>query len=216
MGCTVAASTPIANNNGRARMPKVVEPDASHTSSSAQRLERSVDVPRLEGCPVLRREHQTEGVGPCDLCVAELIKPMPPQDRNELRRQGHRGGPTPAAKTGPKPAPLRVSRATTTTTCMPANSKRPSCSPRTQTMCATVGTRPTTAHPIVATCPLSASTPTPTPASLANHPRRQKNKDWVPLTTSPPQPPRGDQLTIDLAPLVRQIAKAPRERVELA
>src|ERR1700736_3565171 len=43
----------------------------------------------------------------------------------------------------------------TTTTCMPASSKRPSCSPRTRTMCATVGTPPTTPHPIVATCPLS-------------------------------------------------------------
>jgi hypothetical protein len=55
---------------------------------------------------------------------------------------------------------------------------------------ATVGTPPTTAHPIVATCPLSASAPTPTPASLANHPRQQEKKDWVPLTTSAPQPER--------------------------
>jgi hypothetical protein len=31
----------------RTRMPKVVQSDASHTSSSAQRLERSVDVPGL-------------------------------------------------------------------------------------------------------------------------------------------------------------------------
>jgi hypothetical protein len=75
----------------RTRMPKVVQRDASHTSSSAQRLERSVDVPGLKRCPVLGREYQSERVGPCDLCVAELIESMPPQDRNELRRQRHRG-----------------------------------------------------------------------------------------------------------------------------
>ena len=73
-------------------MSKVVEPDASHASSSAQRLERSVDVPGLQRRPVLRREHQTKCVAPCDLCVAQLIKPMPPQDRHELLRQRYGGG----------------------------------------------------------------------------------------------------------------------------
>jgi creatinine amidohydrolase len=33
---------------------------------------------------------------------------------------------------------------------------------------------------------LSTLAPTPTSASLANHPRQQKEKDWVPLTTSAP------------------------------
>jgi hypothetical protein len=75
----------------RTRMPKVLQPDASHTSSSAQRLERSVDVPRLRRCPVVRREYQTERVGPRDLRIAELVTPMSPQDRNELRRQRHGG-----------------------------------------------------------------------------------------------------------------------------
>jgi hypothetical protein len=27
-----------------------------------------------------------------NLCIAELVTPMSPQDRNELRRQRHRGG----------------------------------------------------------------------------------------------------------------------------
>jgi hypothetical protein len=97
-------------------------------------------------------------------------------------------GSTPAVKTGPKPAPPRASPAASTTTCMPANSKRPSCSPRTRTLCATVGIPPITTHPIVGTFPLSASAPTPTPASLANHPKRQKKRDLVPLTTSAPPP----------------------------
>jgi hypothetical protein len=61
----------------RARMTEVVEPDASHASSSAQSLERPVDVPRFERRPVLGREHQTECVAPCDLCVAQLIKESP-------------------------------------------------------------------------------------------------------------------------------------------
>jgi creatinine amidohydrolase len=45
-------------------------------------------------------------------------------------------GSTPAAKTGLNPAPRRASRAASTTTCTPVNSKRPFCWPRTPTMCA--------------------------------------------------------------------------------
>ena len=71
------------------RMPKVVEPDASHISSSTQRSERSVDVLRLERRPVLRCEYQTESIGPCDLRITELVTPMAPQ---ELPRQRHGGG----------------------------------------------------------------------------------------------------------------------------
>ena len=74
------------------RMPKVVQSDAAHISSSAKRFERSVDVPRLQRRPVLRCEYQTECVGPCDPRITELVTPMAPQDRNELPRQRLRGG----------------------------------------------------------------------------------------------------------------------------
>jgi hypothetical protein len=70
---------------GRTQMPKVVQPDASHTSSSAQRVERSVDVPRLKRCLVLR-EYQTECVGPSDPHIAELVTPMSPQDATSSAR----------------------------------------------------------------------------------------------------------------------------------
>ena len=61
-------------------------PARRHNVSNAR-----FDVPRLQRRPVLRREHQTKCVAPCDLCVAQLTKPMPPQDRHELLRQRYGG-----------------------------------------------------------------------------------------------------------------------------
>lgn len=65
-------------------------------------------------------------------------------------------GCSPVARIGRKHVRQRASRARLTTTCTPASSKRPSCSPLIPAMSVTDGRRPTIARPIVDTSRPSA------------------------------------------------------------
>src|SRR6476646_7154096 len=92
MRCTVAASTPIANNNVaqecQRSCSRMLRTFARRHSASKARL----TFLGSRGVPFLVVNTRPSLLAPRDLCIAELVTPMSPQDRNEFRRQRHRGG----------------------------------------------------------------------------------------------------------------------------